>query len=124
MSTATVDPAEIERQRSLGWPDFHPEDYCHRCGASNPLWSSPHWHEVMPTDGSILCPNCFLSGEHGRQLWKIMRQAWPGEDEVQPLARLLRRVTDNPDDAERVARCVLDAGWRYRADGRHCTLPP
>ncbi len=26
---------EINAQRDAGWPDFHPEDYCHRCGRPN-----------------------------------------------------------------------------------------
>ena len=25
-------------QRAAGWPDWHPEDYCHRCGGRNASW--------------------------------------------------------------------------------------
>lgn len=45
------------------------EDYCHRCGGRNPMWSaaSPLWNEVMrggDIDGpwrwdEIICPSCF-----------------------------------------------------------------
>lgn len=33
-----VDPSWIKKQRTLGWPDMHPEDYCHRCGIKIPMW--------------------------------------------------------------------------------------
>jgi hypothetical protein len=36
------DPAEIAAQRNLGWPDFHPEDYCHRCGFPEPTLVHQH----------------------------------------------------------------------------------
>lgn len=74
-----VEPDEIIRQRELGWPDFHPEDFCHRCGAKNPSWyaSADSWIEA--TSGwakqtgreGICCPLCFLelyeetTGERG-----------------------------------------------------------
>ncbi len=32
------DPTAIAEQRTKGWPDFHPEDFCHRCGHPGP-WS-------------------------------------------------------------------------------------
>lgn len=35
---AHVDLRDIERQRILGWPDFHPENFCHRCGNRNIVW--------------------------------------------------------------------------------------
>lgn len=59
-----IDPVEITRQRELGWPDFHPETYCHRCGGVN----VPSWH-VDPdlfamafpdTAHLIVCPGCFV----------------------------------------------------------------
>lgn len=62
-----VTPSEIVRQRVVGWPDFQPEDFCHRCGRRNPVWwvDSEHWNRA--TDGSergvveILCPSCFAA---------------------------------------------------------------
>lgn len=33
-----MDPAWINEQRAAGWPDMHPEDFCHRCGAANHMW--------------------------------------------------------------------------------------
>ena len=62
MWVAAVLPSEIVRQRRLGWPDFHPEDFCHICGRRNPVWSAPaaDWSEVHG-DGhaGIYCPSCF-----------------------------------------------------------------
>ena len=71
--TVRVTPEEIVAQRAKGWPDFHPEDFCHRCGNRNCNWyaESPLWNEVMG-DGrdeeasGIVCPTCFtqLATEH------------------------------------------------------------
>lgn len=64
----TVDPDWIKAQRELGWPDMHPEDYCHQCGAANPLWfaggsqwirATETWAENTGRD-LICCPKCFL----------------------------------------------------------------
>lgn len=38
-AVARVDPEWIKEQRTKGWPDMHPEDYCHRCGERN----TKHW---------------------------------------------------------------------------------
>lgn len=72
---------EIDRQRSLGWPDFHPEDYCHRCGCRNvECWFTPQdsWAEATLIGrqwNHIICPACFtklheMSTGH-RQIWEI-----------------------------------------------------
>ncbi|AWY05348.1 hypothetical protein SEA_MEMENTOMORI_94 [Microbacterium phage MementoMori] len=60
-----VTVAYIRRQKAKGWPDIHPEDYCHRCGNRNISWwiNSHIWNAVMesafaPYDG-IVCPSCF-----------------------------------------------------------------
>lgn len=57
-----VDPRSIPEQRAKGWPDFHPEDFCHRCGRSNITWSvqSEFWNVAVPEVVSILCPQCFV----------------------------------------------------------------
>jgi hypothetical protein len=66
--------ADFDRQRASGWPDFHPEDYCHRCGNPNPSWwvAGPVWNLVIRTDrepgdrwNEIICPSCFaeLAGD-------------------------------------------------------------
>jgi hypothetical protein len=101
----TID--EIDRQRSLGWPDFHPEDYCHRCGRPNPVWHSPEWVEVTGSHSDILCPVCFAGLVPGA-IWKWTRLVAPNADRTAALAANLRMVTDLGDDAGRVARCVLD----------------
>lgn len=55
--------AFIAEQRQKGWLDFHPEDYCHRCGRPNiPSWwvDSEEWNRAaLPHD--ILCPQCFVA---------------------------------------------------------------
>lgn len=65
---AAVLPEEIVRQRALGWPDFHPEDFCHRCGRRNAgSWSvdSADWNKAVEGQGrgvvDILCPPCFVA---------------------------------------------------------------
>lgn len=61
-----IDPAEIVRQRTLGWPDLHPEQFCHRCGGRNiTSWfvESEAWNLATAGldrgRGEILCPQCF-----------------------------------------------------------------
>lgn len=82
---AAVLPEEIVRQRQLGWPDFHPEDFCHRCGRRNPVWyaDAALWNEG--TAGrreetgrdSVLCPSCFVdlheqqNGKRQGFLWRL-----------------------------------------------------
>ena len=67
----SVIPGEIIRQRSLGWPDFHPETFCHLCGRRNINWwtHGPEWLEAtsdLPRkELEILCPVCFVN-EHER----------------------------------------------------------
>jgi hypothetical protein len=64
---ARVTPEYIVAQRELGWPDIHPEDYCHICGSSNPLWvtdratwltATAQWATETGREG-ICCPSCF-----------------------------------------------------------------
>lgn len=60
-----VTPEQIVAQRSLGWPDFHPEDFCHRCGRPNMHWWTDADEWVLATRNlergvvAILCPSCF-----------------------------------------------------------------
>lgn len=60
-----VSPEEIDAQREMGWPDFHPEDFCHRCGAPNPSWAvdSDRFNAAMGQEyqwGGIVCVGCFV----------------------------------------------------------------
>lgn len=62
----SVTVEEIKRQRDLGWPDFHPEDFCHHCGGRNvPSWfvDSDRFNTAFgqqhPYSG-IVCPGCFV----------------------------------------------------------------
>ena len=64
-----VDPACIEQQRIAGWPDMHPEDFCHRCGYHTPLslyadnetWliAISAWAKETGREG-ICCPTCLV----------------------------------------------------------------
>lgn len=62
-----VAPELILEQREQGWPDMHPEDFCHRCGDRNMHWSADpedwevatkSWAEATGMEG-ICCPRCF-----------------------------------------------------------------
>lgn len=63
----SVTPEEIVRQRELGWPDFHPETYCHCCGRRNITWwvESQLWNVAVRKRErnvvDILCPVCFVA---------------------------------------------------------------
>lgn len=60
--------AHIDMQRAKGWPDFHPEEICHRCGGVNvPSWwvESDRFNLAMgpPIEHQwqgIVCPGCFV----------------------------------------------------------------
>lgn len=54
-----VRPDEIPKQRERGWPDFHPEDFCHRCGHRNPVWSVDGPWPFSKLEDTILCPSCY-----------------------------------------------------------------
>lgn len=58
---------QIAEQCALGWRDFHPEAYCHRCGQRNvKSWAAPNtlWAEAKAATpdwpaSDIVCPQCF-----------------------------------------------------------------
>lgn len=107
----SVHREEIARQRLLGWPDFHPEAYCHKCGHRNiRAWFSPEWVQLTGTNSGILCPACFADLDP-EAIWCVTRHLSPDDDRVADLTELFHAVTDLGDDAERVARCVLDHGY-------------
>lgn len=63
----TVTPQHILDQRTAGWPDMHPEDFCHICGTQNMSWAATRadwlaattpWAEATGREG-ICCPQCF-----------------------------------------------------------------
>ena len=62
-SGPSVTPKRIEEERSLGWPTFHPEDFCHRSGRLNiSSWyvDNEEWTFAMDVI-SIVCPQCFVA---------------------------------------------------------------
>lgn len=85
MDTSTL--AQMPAQRAEGWPNFHPETYCHRCGEPNIVWfaQAEVWNALMRADGfekpepfnGIICPVCFgqmwelAFGQRG--LWELRR---------------------------------------------------
>jgi hypothetical protein len=84
----SVDAADIAAQRDSGWPDFHPEDFCHRCGNPNVSWfvDNTAWNHVMREGNpvgwgqwqEIICIPCFmeLAETHYRACtWRIVREA-------------------------------------------------
>jgi len=49
-----LDAADIAAQRGSGWPNFHPEDFCHRCGCQNVSWYieiAQHGYPANPVPG-------------------------------------------------------------------------
>lgn len=77
----------IDEQRRKGWPDFHPEHYCHRCGHKNVSWytDAATWNQVVlkgdPWNG-IICIPCFIGlaeVQDGPQAWRITRDQYGTE---------------------------------------------
>lgn len=104
-----IDPALIVAERERGWVNFHPEDYCHRCGRRNVVWFAPEWPVVMAEQPwTILCPSCFIARDPDA-VWVITRRTRrdPGERQTD-LAAFLRAISDLDDDAVRVASCLDD----------------
>lgn len=111
VGAVTVD--EVARQRSLGWPDWHPEDFCHRCGRRNPIWTTPDWQQAFPSDAGIVCPSCFahLADPERSRIWEFRQWEVTPDEQVAALTGLLEAVAALGDDAGRVARCIVGAGW-------------
>ena len=83
---------DIPAQRAAGWPDFHPEDYCHRCGRPNlQSWfvASDLWNAAMRgPDGAVIegyppseivCPQCFSQADErlldgGYRTWQLVSE--------------------------------------------------
>lgn len=92
---SNVDPLYIVEQRESGWPDIHPEDYCHMCGRENPLWyaerdawqqATKKWSEITGQEG-ICCPTCFL---------KMFSDVMPGNW----IMKITLERLDKPTDGE------------------------
>jgi hypothetical protein len=51
--------------------EAHPEDFCHRCGRPNPVWSAPNdlWNDVMGGPDGIVCPPCFAESAGPGFVW-------------------------------------------------------
>lgn len=80
-----VHPEVVKLERELGWPDFHPETFCHRCGGRN-VWSwcvdGDEWEKAtagLPRrEASILCPPCFTAlweqATGVKTTWRLVRE--------------------------------------------------
>lgn len=78
-----IDPTEVDAQRAKGWPDWHPERFCERCGSRN-IWSwsvdSDRFNAAMAAigldSGAIVCPSCFASAHEKatgmRCTWRLV----------------------------------------------------
>lgn len=99
--------ADFDHQRANGWPDFHPEDYCHRCGMPNICWGTPAevWNPVMRPEGhdtrtwlwnEIICPICFVQLAQAKCergiIWELQIEPIPHEGATQ-FAELVKIYT-------------------------------
>lgn len=81
-----IDPTIIPKQRAAGWPDFHPERYCHRCGNRNPVWTADAdlWAIVSraylghESHAGIVCPMCadelYTIATGKKSFWLFVRE--------------------------------------------------
>lgn len=109
----SVLPSEILSQRERGWPDFHPEAFCHTCGHRNaPSWwvDSDLWNLV--TEGlargvlEILCPSCFANRYHAiTGLLVSWRMALDATGAAEAEVVRLRAVAEAADEVWRCKRC-------------------
>lgn len=119
ISDAGVTPAEIEEQRAKGWPDFHPEDYCHKCGGPNVVpWftASELWNIAVPEKvrGTVLCPRCFViayekaTGE--KCCWKLVPEGYSLADDPAAVERARLFAKEAPDKWRFLANADIDHG--------------
>lgn len=83
-------PATIAAQRAAGWPEWHPEDYCHRCGGTNPPWvTDAHLWTVGAGLYDILCITCWVDAYQAATGETVCLRVVPLEygDEVEALRR-------------------------------------
>lgn len=129
-----VTPQGIAEQRAKGWPDYHPERYCHRCGRRNirSWWvESPLWNEAVAElprgTVEILCPPCFT------ELWEQangIAVSWELRIDPATLLSKVRAVTSSTSCAscERLGRD--DSAERDHDEQQHewrvrfRTIPP
>ncbi len=116
-----VDIGALRAQQEKGWNDFHPEDFCYECGIKNPRWFTPEWTLVHPKSGGITCPICFMLSAApliDDPMWLVTPFVRHDKEPRDVLADFLRHISDLGDDAERVASCILDAGYRIDEEAR------
>src|SRR5690606_34436776 len=79
--SAYIETGQLPTQKELGWPGFHPEDFCHRCGIRNVSWSvgSDLWSHIMGPEETIkwdgiICVACFselFEIQYPKISWKL-----------------------------------------------------
>ena len=68
-----------QKQREQGWPDIHPEHFCHKCGFRNlRCWFTPGpWPEQFDRENNgIVCPQCLGEAVGGTDRSKPYRTSW------------------------------------------------
>lgn len=134
-----VDPEWIKAQRKQGWPDMHPEDYCHRCGNQNPMWCTDRdtwltateaWATETGREG-ICCFDCLAQMMPGKPpIWWIVPLPWIAQHDAERNEELTAKAEAERDAilaelhqlheelGNRAAECVLDVTkrthWRIR----------
>lgn len=118
--------SEIEAQRAAGWPDFHPEDFCHRCGRSNIVWwvDSDLFNEAIGPEGidpewrGIVCPQCFVELSPLDTVWRLVPReraaGAPSPDPEQPTEHALVVVPRSYDTVIWCPTCGGDTAFRLK----------
>lgn len=98
-----VDPEWIKEQRKLGWPDMHPEDYCHRCGVKIPMWctdrdtwlaATSEWAAETGKEG-ICCFDCLTDMMPGKPpIWWIVPLSWLTRHDAEVKEAAVRELAD------------------------------
>jgi len=104
-----VRPEWIKEQRTLNWPDMHPEDYCHRCGAKIPMWctdrdtwveATSEWATETGKEG-ICCFQCLADMLPGRPpTWWIVPVKWLAVHDAEVRRELLSWLDERLDAKE------------------------
>lgn len=119
----SIDPTTIPDQQARGWPDFHPEDFCHRCGRRNVSWyaDSAIWNEIHGGSGPIWCPVCFATAyeqQTGQRVsWRLAPRDLPDEAAhlVASEAAMRHERDRQRRELERLKREV-DTAWQAAGD--------
>jgi len=91
------------------------EQVCEKCGVANPNWFATEFVALVGSRRGIFCPTCFMALDDTPGTWMVTRLT-NDYNEAHLLADVLRGCIFDPGDADRLARCIIDAGWRSPQD--------